>query len=68
MGRAVLALMLVSVISYAADSPTKPCAVTGADVACTAQGAVRGVIENDLLVFKGLPYAQPPIGNLRWRP
>lgn len=32
-----------------------------------AQGKVQGVIENGLGVFKGIPYAKPPIGNLRWR-
>ncbi|MDB5812089.1 MAG: hypothetical protein JWN94_4211 [Betaproteobacteria bacterium] len=68
MRRACYALMLASAITYAADSPTKSCAATGADIACTTQGAARGVIENGLLVFKGLPYAQPPVGNLRWRP
>lgn len=33
----------------------------------TASGVVQGVIENNLAVFRGIPYARPPIGNLRWR-
>ena len=36
-------------------------------VVATAQGRVEGVLERDVAVFKGLPYAQPPTGPLRWR-
>jgi para-nitrobenzyl esterase len=30
-------------------------------------GAVRGTLDEDLRVFRGLPYAQPPVGDRRWR-
>ena len=33
----------------------------------TASGPVQGAIENDLAVFRGLPYAAPPVGEQRWR-
>jgi para-nitrobenzyl esterase len=42
------------------------CAQAGPVVA-TAQGRVEGVIEREVAVFKGLPFAQPPTGPLRWR-
>ncbi len=31
-------------------------------------GAVRGIAVPGGFAFRGLPYAAPPIGNLRWRP
>ena len=44
------------------------CVTTGGDVVCTEQGALRGTTENGMLAFKGIPYAKPPVGSLRWQP
>ena len=29
-------------------------------------GSIKGVQEGDLKKYLGIPYAEPPIGNLRW--
>lgn len=31
-------------------------------------GRVLGTAEGDIRAFRGIPYAQPPLGDLRWRP
>lgn len=34
----------------------------------TTQGPVRGVEEDTLMAFRGIPYAAPPVGALRFAP
>ena len=34
----------------------------------TKYGKIQGVEQDGYTVFKGVPYAQPPVGRLRWRP
>ena len=35
-------------------------------IAQTRDGRVEGVRENDLVVFRGIPFAAPPVGERRW--
>ncbi|WP_205527213.1 tannase/feruloyl esterase family alpha/beta hydrolase [Solimonas sp. K1W22B-7] len=38
-----------------------------ADVVKIDSGALRGLRGNDVVAFKNIPYAAPPVGDLRWR-
>jgi para-nitrobenzyl esterase len=31
-------------------------------------GSIEGAVNDGVLSFKGIPFAAPPLGNLRWRP
>lgn len=45
-------------------------AVAAADesVVQTALGPVQGIVQDRFRVFEGVPYAAPPVGELRWQP
>jgi para-nitrobenzyl esterase len=34
----------------------------------TDSGAVRGLVAEDHRLFQGIPFAKPPVGELRWQP
>jgi para-nitrobenzyl esterase len=68
---AVAAVCLAPVLLYGAEGVTSMSAPsddkTGVIVNAPA-GAMEGRREGELRVFKGIPYALPPVGPARWRP
>jgi para-nitrobenzyl esterase len=65
--RVVLALVGAILLSRLALAQTSGC-IGSSDVACTEQGAIRGAVRGATMAFKGIPYAAPPVGPLRWKP
>ena len=48
--------------------PTIPPTISAPTVAQTQSGQVQGILDGNLVAFRGIPYAAPPAGELRWRP
>jgi para-nitrobenzyl esterase len=46
--------------------PAEPLPLDG-PIVKVEQGRVQGSLHDGVVVFRGLPYAAPPVGDLRWR-
>jgi len=62
---ATIALLLLSVATGRQSQLIR--ADTGGPVVPTDAGRVQGSSSSDEVVFKGIPFARPPAGELRWK-
>ena len=58
--RAILLGCLLAALQAGGQAAAQPVRLDG--------GMAEGVVEDGLTVFRGLPFAAPPVGDLRWRP
>ncbi len=70
MTRLLALSLLLGACAPATMPPAAPRPAPGADATVqTTAGSVRGATEADgLRVFRGVPFAAPPVGDLRWAP
>lgn len=57
----------VIIVSGAIGLPVPATAAPEGDIVQTIAGKVQGAVFDDVDVFKGIPFAAPPVGDLRWR-
>ena len=58
--RVSLVATVVLMLGSAVDAQVRDVEVTG--------GRVSGVVTDGIAAFKGIPFAAPPVGGLRWKP
>lgn len=63
--RVSAALLLICGSVYAASTRAY---ADGSPTVQTNEGPVKGFLKNGVAEFLGIPYAAPPVGNLRWQP
>ena len=68
---AAIALALAASAAFgqaqkAADAAAAPPSANG-PIVKVRQGETQGLVADGVAVFKGLPFAAPPVGDLRWR-
>lgn len=63
------ALVAAALVCLAVAGPPGPAHAAGdGPIVTTTAGPVLGATESGLEVFRGIPYAAPPIGDRRWLP
>ncbi|NGY04242.1 carboxylesterase/lipase family protein [Solimonas terrae] len=66
---ACASLLLGSACAAPPEQPAAPVAAspsTAGAVLKIDSGALQGAVDGDVVAYKNIPYAAPPVGNLRW--
>lgn len=62
------ALLVISLLAYSGVTHRASAASDDRPVVATEYGLVAGLNADGVTSYKGIPYAAPPVGELRWQP
>ena len=65
--RPFLVLLALTLGDPAAAAAKPPVTVTAAPTVTISQGSLRGSLDRGISIYRGIPFAAPPVGALRWR-
>ena len=66
--RCVLMILALAVTACATTGTSLSAGDDNMAVVTAPAGIVQGRVDNGVRSFKGIPYAKPPVGDLRWKP
>src|SRR5690349_11577912 len=61
-------LLVATVVAALLASVAVSAAAPGSPTVATDKGPIRGLAIDGMKIFRGIPYAAPPVGDIRWRP
>ena len=61
MALAMRPLLLIVLVFLSASG------LAGAPAVRIETGLIHGALDDNVIAYKGIPFAAPPVGNLRWR-
>lgn len=70
MKKLLASLPLLALIACSTDAPQKTSSECENPILTIEGGQIKGVVADDhqeVFVYRGIPYAAPPIGDLRWK-
>ena len=62
-----LLLLVLPAMTYNIDVHAQSTSTIAPPVVTTAHGQVKGIHQSGIDLFLGIPYARPPVGDLRWQ-
>jgi para-nitrobenzyl esterase len=64
----LLGLCFLTTIVQRSVAQSQPASAAATTVVRVDTGQLQGVVDDGVVSYKGVPFAAPPVGDLRWRP